>query len=159
MQRVRLKGNLQNWEIPSIHVDQGQGHTSSRETVQDCIPDPLQLREDLHWKDNQEACNKDEGTRRGLLQRNAGEVSRGRTCLNTLPPHQMGRHQSDRLGQETQTAPAERSPSHPDSNRGAPQPRCWPRSPCSWLIILKESAAGPQQSAADRSQARACGNM
>ena len=49
----------------------------------------LQLREDLHWRDDQEAWDKDEGTLRGLLERNAGEVSRGRTCPKTLPPKEL----------------------------------------------------------------------
>ena len=37
--------------------------------------------------DDQEASDKDEGTPRGLLQGNAGEVSHGRTRLDTPPPH------------------------------------------------------------------------
>ena len=51
----------------------------------------------------------------------------------TPPPHQMGRHQCDLLGQEAKRARGEKSPPHPDSSGRAPQPGCWPRS--LWLLV------------------------
>ena len=75
LQKVWLKDNLQIREIPSIRADQGQGHTSSRETVQGCLPDPCSCektyigettrRLETRMKEHQEACC------RGMLERSA----------------------------------------------------------------------------------------
>ena len=86
LQEVQPEGDLQIREIPSIVADQGQGHTSSREAIQGCVPDPLQLWKGLHWGDNQEARDKDEGAPGCLLQGNGGEVGRGGTRLGHHHP-------------------------------------------------------------------------
>ena len=90
--------------------------TSSREAIQGRVPDSLWLWNDLHWRDNQEAWDKNEEAPGCLLQGNGGEVGRGRTRQGAPPPHQVGRHQSDRPNRKVQRVPADWSPPHPDGN-------------------------------------------
>ena len=90
LQKIQPEGDLQIRQVPPVHNGQIQGCTSSGEAIQGHVPNPLQLWEDLHWRDNQEAQGKDEGTPRCALQRNDGVVSSGRACPGAPPLHWVG---------------------------------------------------------------------
>ena len=75
MPEVWHEGGVQVQPFSPLNVDQGEGCSANGEAGQRGVPDPLQLWESLHWRDQAEVGNQAEGTPRCLrtqsLQRSA----------------------------------------------------------------------------------------
>ena len=65
------------------------------EEVQGGVPSPMQLWQDLHWGDTEEARDENEGAPGCLSEGDTGEVSPCRTCVEEPPSNQMGGGNSD----------------------------------------------------------------
>ena len=101
MPEVCHEGGVQVQPCPSLNVDQSEGCSANGEAGQRGVPDPLQLWQSLHWRDQAEAGNQAEGTPRYMPNPVSAEVYSCGACLGKPPPHQLGRHIGDRLGQAT----------------------------------------------------------
>ena len=101
MPEVWHEDGVQVQPFSPLNVDQGEGCSANGEAGQRGVPDPLQLCESLHWRDQAEVANQAEGTPRCLPNPVSAEVCSCRARLGKPPPHQLERHIGDRLGQAT----------------------------------------------------------
>ena len=90
LQEVRPEGCLQVWTVPPLHANQGEGHPGDGEEVQGGIPNPLQLWQEVHWGDSEEARDEDEGGPGCMPEGGTGEVGPCRACIGEPPPNQVG---------------------------------------------------------------------
>ena len=95
LQKVRHEGRLKVWSVAPFSADQSEGPSTTGEAVQGRVLNPLQLRQELHRRDQNtvgdQAREHQEACRKGALEKSA--CSSG-ACMEGSPHHQVGGNHS-----------------------------------------------------------------